>query len=215
MYGGNATLKARGALSIAVPGEIAGLYEAWRRHGKLPWRRLVLPAARLAAAFRVSPYLRMQMEATRDGILANGGVRAVYAPGGDILRAGEVCRNAQLAKTLRAVAERGPGVLYGGAVGERLVADVREAGGILTAEDLRRYKVKVRRPLAENVMGLQVVTMPPPSAGGAGMLLVSSLSLRSVQYGVVRLFISLFMFLEKEKDLSLVVVLITNTLVHL
>ncbi|RCV33929.1 hypothetical protein SETIT_7G122100v2 [Setaria italica] len=181
MYGGNATLKARGALSIAVPGEIAGLYEAWRRHGKLPWKRLVLPAAQLARAFRISPYLQMQMEATRDGILANKGIRAVYAPGGDLLKAGEVCRNVRLARTLRAVAEQGPGVFYDGKVGKRLVKDVREVGGILTAEDLKRYQVKVRRPLTENVMGLQVVTMPPPSAGGAGMLLILNIL---AQYGI-------------------------------
>jgi gamma-glutamyltranspeptidase/glutathione hydrolase/leukotriene-C4 hydrolase len=141
MYGGNESLKARGALSIAVPGEIAGLYEAWKHHGKLPWKRLVLPAARLALAFRISPYLRMQMEATRDGILGNNGTGAVYAPGGDILRAGDVCRNARLAQTLRAVAEHGPGVFYGGAVGARLVRDVREAGGIVTVEDLKSEEV--------------------------------------------------------------------------
>ncbi|WVZ85927.1 hypothetical protein U9M48_032784 [Paspalum notatum var. saurae] len=181
MYGGNETLKARGALSIAVPGEIAGLYEAWKRHGKLPWRRLVLPAARLALAFRVSPYLRMQMEATRDGILGHDGTRAVYAPRGDILRVGEVCRNVKLAETLRAVAEHGPGVFYGGAVGAQLVRDVRAAGGIVTVEDLKRYRVKVRQPLTEDVMGLQVVTMPPPSAGGAGLVLVLNIL---AQYGI-------------------------------
>ncbi|CAN6269945.1 unnamed protein product [Urochloa humidicola] len=181
MYGGNETLKARGALSIAVPGEIAGLYEAWRRHGKLPWKRLVLPSARLARAFTISPYLRMQMEATRDGILANEGIRALYAPGGDLLKAGEICRNPELAKALTAVAKHGPGAFYGGAVGQRLVKDVREAGGILTEEDLKKYKVKVRRPLMENVMGLQVLTMPPPSAGGAGMLLVLNIL---AQYGI-------------------------------
>ncbi|KAJ1271317.1 hypothetical protein BS78_06G119500 [Paspalum vaginatum] len=181
MYGGNETLKARGALSIAVPGEIAGLHEAWKHHGKLPWRRLVLPAARLALAFRVSPYLRMQMEATRDGILGHGGTRAVYAPRGDILRVGEVCRNVKLAETLRAVAEHGPGVFYGGAVGAQLVRDVRAAGGILTVEDLKRYTAKVRQPVTEDVMGLQVVTMPPPSAGGAGMLLVLNIL---AQYGI-------------------------------
>ncbi|XP_062184914.1 glutathione hydrolase 1-like [Phragmites australis] len=181
MYGGNETLKARGALSIAVPGEIAGLYEAWKRHGKLPWKQLVKPAARLALAFRISPYLRMQMEATRDGILGNKGIRAVYAPKGDLLKVGDVCRNEKLAKTLRAVAEHGPGAFYDGFVGAQLVKDVREVGGIMTVEDLKRYRVKVRRPLSENVMGLQVVTMPPPSAGGAGMILVLNIL---AQYGI-------------------------------
>lgn len=173
MYGGNATLKARGGLSIAVPGEIAGLYEAWKRHGKLPWRRLVLPAAKLAEAFRISPYLRMQMEATRDGILANKGIRGVFAPDGEILGVGEVCRNPKLAETLRTVAEHGPGAFYGGWVGAKMVKDVREVGGIITVEDLKRYRIKVRKPLSETFMGMQVVTMPPPSAGGAGIMLVS------------------------------------------
>jgi gamma-glutamyltranspeptidase / glutathione hydrolase / leukotriene-C4 hydrolase len=175
MYRGNLTLKARGALSIAVPGEIAGLYEAWKRHGKLPWRRLVQPAVKLAEAFTISPYLGMQMEATRDGILGNKGIRSVFAPNGDILAAGDVCRNPKLAETLRAVAEHGPGAFYGGRVGAKLVKDVRKVGGIVTVEDLRKYRVKVRRPLSGSFMGMQVVTMPPPSAGGAGMMLVSFL----------------------------------------
>lgn len=174
MYGGNETLKARGGLSIAVPGEIAGLYEAWKRHGKLPWRRLVLPAAKLAEAFRISPYLRMQMEATRDGILANKGIRGVFASNGDILALGEVCHNPKLAETLRIVAEHGPGAFYGGWIGTKMVKDVREVGGIITMEDLKRYRIKVRKPLSESFMGMEVVTMPPPSAGGAGIMLVSN-----------------------------------------
>ncbi|KQJ82945.1 glutathione hydrolase 1 isoform X2 [Brachypodium distachyon] len=182
MYGGNTTLKARGALSIGVPGEIAGLYEAWKRHGKLPWKQLVMPAAKLASAFRVSPYLRMQMEATRAGILANAGIRTVYTgSNGDILKVGDLCRNDKLARTLRAVARRGPGLFYRGSVARRLVKDVREAGGIMTMEDLKKYQVKVRRPLSQRVMGLTVLSMPPPSAGGAGLMLVLNIL---AQYGI-------------------------------
>lgn len=174
MYGGNDTLKARGALSIGVPGEIAGLYEAWKRHGKLSWKELVMPAAKLARAFRVSPYLQMQMKATEAGILGNAGMRAVYASNGEILKVGDVCRNGKLARTLEAVAERGPGAFYRGPVAVLLVKDVKEAGGIMTKEDLEKYQVKVRRPLSQSVMGLTVLSMPPPSAGGAGLMLVSS-----------------------------------------
>uniref|UniRef100_A0A0E0PA17 Glutathione hydrolase n=1 Tax=Oryza rufipogon TaxID=4529 RepID=A0A0E0PA17_ORYRU len=181
MYGGNETLKARGALSIAVPGEIAGLYEAWKRHGKLPWKRLVMPAAKLARAFRVSPYLRKQMEATRDGILQNKGISGVYTSNGDILNVGDVCRNIRLARTLVAVAEKGPDVFYKGAVGDQLVKDIQEVGGIITMEDLKKYQVKIRRPLLENVLGLTVLSMPPPSAGGAGLMLVLNIL---TQYGL-------------------------------
>ncbi|VAH33014.1 unnamed protein product [Triticum turgidum subsp. durum] len=181
MYGGNDTLKARGALSIGVPGEIAGLYEAWKRHGKLPWKELVMPAAKLAWAFTVSPYLHMQMKATEAGILGNAGMRAVYASNGAILKVGDVCRNGKLAWTLEAVAERGPAAFYSGPVADLLVKDVKEAGGIMTKEDLEHYQVKVRRPLSQNVMGLTVLSMPPPSAGGAGLMLVLNIL---AQYGV-------------------------------
>ncbi|KAE8775107.1 Gamma-glutamyltranspeptidase 1 [Hordeum vulgare] len=181
MYGGNDTLKARGALSIGVPGEIAGLYEAWKRHGKLPWKELVLPAAKLARAFRVSPYLHMQMKATEAGILGNAGMRAVYASDGALLKVGDVCRNGKLAWTLQAVAERGPAAFYGGSVADLLVKDVKEAGGIMTKEDLEKYQIKVRRPLSQSVMGLTVLSMPPPSAGGAGLMLVLNIL---AQYGV-------------------------------
>ncbi|KAB1199975.1 Gamma-glutamyltranspeptidase 1 [Morella rubra] len=72
MYAGNDTLKTKGALSIAVPGELAGLHEAWKQHGKLPWKRLVRPAERLALlGFKISPYLHMQMVRTTSGILAD------------------------------------------------------------------------------------------------------------------------------------------------
>ncbi|KAF7009466.1 hypothetical protein CFC21_023998 [Triticum aestivum] len=181
MYGGNDTLKARGALSIGVPGEIAGLYEAWKRHGKLPWKELVMPAAKLAWAFTVSPYLHMQMKATEAGILGNAGMRAVYASNGEILKVGDVCRNGKLARTLEAVAERGPAAFYSGPVADLLVKDVKEAGGIMTKEDLEKYQVKVRRPLSQSVMGLTVLSMPPPSAGGAGLMLVLNIL---AQYGV-------------------------------
>ena len=190
MYGGNDTLKARGALSIGVPGEIAGLYEAWKRHGKLPWKELVMPAAKLAWAFTVSPYLHMQMKATEAGILGNAGMRAVYACNGEILKVGDVCRNGKLAWTLEAVAERGPAAFYSGPVADLLVKDVEEAGGIMTKEDLEHYQVKVRRPLSQNVMGLTVLSMPPPSAGGAGLMLVSFL--------YVQIFVHCFSFQYTE-----------------
>nr|GEX98769.1 gamma-glutamyltranspeptidase 1-like [Tanacetum cinerariifolium] len=62
MYAGNTTLKEKGALSIAVPGLLAGLHKVWAQYGKLPWIRFVQPAENLARkGFKISPYLHMQM----------------------------------------------------------------------------------------------------------------------------------------------------------
>jgi gamma-glutamyltranspeptidase/glutathione hydrolase/leukotriene-C4 hydrolase len=55
-----------------------------------------------------------------------------------------------------------------------LVRDIQKLGGILTIEDLQRYKVRVREPIITNILGYKIIGMPPPSSGGASMMLVSA-----------------------------------------
>ncbi|KAJ6305395.1 hypothetical protein OIU78_020852 [Salix suchowensis] len=117
MYDGNATLQASGSLSIAVPGELAGLYKAWKQHGRLPWERLVRPAEKLARrGFKISRYLRMQMEKTQSGILADEGLRNVFTSNGELLQPGDICYNKKLADTLRTVS-KGVEAFYNGPIG--------------------------------------------------------------------------------------------------
>ncbi|XP_057774854.1 glutathione hydrolase 1-like isoform X2 [Salvia miltiorrhiza] len=173
MYAGNAALKASGALSVAVPGELAGLAEVWRRHGRLPWRRLVAPAALVAEkGFKISPYLHMQMVSSESKIMADEGLRDVFTRNGSLLRPGDVCHNKPLAKTLAVISMAGIRVFYNGSVGQSLVRDVGKGGGVLSMEDLERYRVELRRAVRANVMGVEVVGMPPPSSGGAAMVLM-------------------------------------------
>lgn len=177
MYAGNSALKASGALSIAVPGEVAGLHKVWKEHGKLPWRRLVMPAASLAFnGFRISPYLHMQMVRTQSSILADKGLSEIFSVNGTLLQIGDLCRDEKLAETLRSIAVHGPGSLYNGPIGRKLTADIQRYGGILTMKDLQSYRVKVKKPLSSGFMGLELLGMPPPSSGGAGMMLVSAKS---------------------------------------
>ncbi|KAI5405964.1 gamma-glutamyltransferase [Lathyrus oleraceus] len=177
MYGGNTTLKAKGGLSVAVPGELAGLHKAWKQHGKLPWERLVKPAEILALrGFKISPYLRMQMEKSESDILNDNGLRSVFAPHGKLLKVGEICYNKKLAETLRAISKFGPQVLYGGMIGVKLVKDVRKAGGILGIKDLRSYTVKQKEPISIDFLGLKILGMPPPSGGHPMMLLLNILA---------------------------------------
>ncbi|KAK8587643.1 hypothetical protein V6N12_022128 [Hibiscus sabdariffa] len=172
MYAGNSALKANGALSIAVPGELAGLHKAWKQHGRLPWGRLVKPAEVLARkGFKISRYLRMQMESTKSGILADKGLRDILTSNGELLQAGDICYNKKLAETLRKISAYGIESFYNGSIGLNLVRDIRRAGGIMTLNDLKKYEVKMREPISANILDLKVLGMPPPSSGGVSMVL--------------------------------------------
>ncbi|XP_055811007.1 glutathione hydrolase 1-like isoform X2 [Solanum dulcamara] len=181
MYAQNAALKASGVLSIAVPGEIAGLYNAWKQYGKLPWRRLVRPATHLAhSGFKISPYLHMQMLKSESDIMADKGLHDLFTSNGSLLRIGDICYNKELGKTLRALSAYGIRPFYNGSIGVKLIKDIRKSGGILTMEDLQQYQVRIREPITADVMGFKIIGMPPPSAGGAAMVLILNIL---AQYG--------------------------------
>ncbi|CAN0901414.1 Glutathione hydrolase 3 [Linum grandiflorum] len=175
MYANDIDAKYLGPLSMGVPGEIAGLYQAWLQYGRLPWNTLFQPAIKLAKdGFVVAPYLANSIVETTK-ILNDPGLKTVYAPNGKLLKAGDVCYNVALARTLEAIAEHGPEVMYNGSVGENLVKDVRAAGGIIKMEDLNNYKVRVTDAVAVDAMGYTIYGMPSPSSGTLGISLVMNI----------------------------------------
>lgn len=181
MYQKNPEAKSSGALSMGVPGELAGLHEAWLQHGRLKWKALFQPAIKLAKnGFTVSPYLGNYIYEFAYKIMNDPGLKNVYAPNGKLLKVGETCYNVELGHSLEAVAEEGPQAFYNGSIGEKLVKDVREAGGILTMEDLRNYKVKTTDAVAVNVMGYTIYGMPPPSSGTLALSLVGIFLVRNM-----------------------------------
>ncbi|XP_022749885.1 glutathione hydrolase 3-like [Durio zibethinus] len=176
MYDDNIKAKYKGVLSMGVPGEIAGLHEAWLRYGRLAWKTLFEPAIKLAKeGFVVAPYLGLNIAANARAIMNDPGLRQVFAPNGKLLQAGEKCYNVELVHSLEEVAEQGPGAFYNGTIGEKLVKDVKQVGGILTMEDLRNYKVEVIDAMAANVMDYTIYGMPPPSSGTLGLSLVMNI----------------------------------------
>lgn len=173
MYENDLSAKSQGPLSAGVPGELAGLHEAWLKYGRLPWKSLFQPAIKLAKqGFIIAPYLSRSISRCANKILADPGLKQVFAPNGELLKTGDTCYNVELGLTLEAVAEEGPGVFYGGRIGEKLVRDVRESGGILSMEDLEEYKVRVTDAMAVDAMGFTILGMPPPSSGTLGLSLV-------------------------------------------
>ncbi|CAN4094447.1 unnamed protein product [Withania somnifera] len=169
----NGHSKLDGALSMGIPGELAGLHAAWSKNGRLPWKTLFQPAIKLAReGFVVAPYLANCIAKKAKLILQDPGLQYVFAPEGKLLRAGEICHNVELSQSLELIAEQGPEAFYNGEVGEKLVEDVKKAGGILTMDDLRNYRVEFTEAVTFNATGYTIVGMPPPSSGTLGISLI-------------------------------------------
>ncbi|XP_017697407.2 glutathione hydrolase 3 isoform X2 [Phoenix dactylifera] len=173
MYEKNPSFKEKGALSMGIPGELAGLHAAWLKYGRLPWKALFQPSIELAReGFEVVPFLAQAIESSKDDVLADPGLRGVLAPDGKLLQTNDTCYNPALAHTLEVISTDGPQAFYNGSIGEKFVEDVRNAGGIATMEDMRNYRIEVKEAMAANVMGYTILGMPPPSSGTVGMSLV-------------------------------------------
>ncbi|CAA6665099.1 unnamed protein product [Spirodela intermedia] len=170
MYTGNPALKSSGALSYSGGSMESSHGGAWLCSCKPGLQRL-----------SDIPYLHMQMVRTQSGILADKGLSEIFSVNGTLLQIGDLCRDEKLAETLRSIAVHGPGSLYNGPVGRKLIGDIQRSGGILTMKDLQSYRVKVKKPLSSVFMGLELLGMPPPSSGGAGMILVLNIL---AQYGL-------------------------------
>ncbi|KAK6123448.1 hypothetical protein DH2020_042813 [Rehmannia glutinosa] len=162
-----------GPLSIAIPGQLAGLYTIHQQYGKLSWESLVKPAENLArTGFKISQSLFQKMASAESIIMADEELRNVFAPNGELLIEGQTLRLKKLADTLAAIAKQGMKIFYNGSIAESLVEDIRKRHGIVTKEDLQKYRVITREPLVANVLGYKMVTVPPPATGGAMVILI-------------------------------------------
>jgi len=162
-----------GYKSIAVPGTVAGLALAHKRHGRLSWRELVEPAQRLArGGFVVSDYLasRSSTKQVIERLSRFPESRRIFLRDGRPYRAGERFRQPELAATLSRIARKGPREFYEGETARRILADLAANGGIITARDLQEYEPTIREPLRGSYRGYQILTMPPPSSGGIALL---------------------------------------------
>lgn len=151
---------------VGVPGEARGLFALHERAGKLPWADLVRIAERRASVgYSVSPFLARMAASSALKIGQRPALSLLY-PQGKAAVAGTRVTNARLAKTLAALAARGPGAIYEGEIADEIVSTVVEHGGRMVAADLASYRVAVRQPLSVRYAGADVYTMPAPSAGG-------------------------------------------------
>jgi gamma-glutamyltranspeptidase / glutathione hydrolase len=155
--------------SVAVPGILAAVYEAWRKHGSIEWEALFADA--IEAARRGIPFPRTSayyVTATWNPIWVNfAEARALFAPGGRLMTEGELLVQAKLGDSLELVAHHGPDVFYSGALAEAITETLQKDGGFLTVEDLSSYEVQVRDPIIANAWAWIIQSNPPPAVGGA------------------------------------------------
>ncbi len=168
----------RSLLSSGVPGTPAGLVLAQRCYGRLPLASAIEPAIALAEqGIVVGRPLADSLRRAAQLLQADPTSRALFyrppSEPGESPRpyaAGERLRQGELAVSLRRIANGGEAGFYSGPTAERLVALMQARGGLITAADLSAYRAQLVPPLLGRFHGHPVLTMPPPSGGGVGLL---------------------------------------------
>jgi gamma-glutamyltranspeptidase/glutathione hydrolase len=159
-----------GPLAAGIPGQPAALAHLAERYGRLPLAVSLAPAIRLAReGFEVDEKYRRLMGFRRDVLRRYSAAAAIFLVDGEVPEAGHRIVQEDLARVLELLAEQGRDGFYRGVLAERLVAGVREAGGLWSLEDLAGYRVHEREPIRVDYRGYTLVTAPPPSSGGIAL----------------------------------------------
>ncbi|MFI5207176.1 MAG: gamma-glutamyltransferase [Gemmatimonadales bacterium] len=168
---GNVTEKSLiGALAAGVPGSVAGLFEAHRRFGHLPWRDVVAPAIALARDGHILDSIRAERIAQSSLRLRRFSTsRDIFLPGGLPLLRGTLWRQPDLAATLQLIADSGADGFYRGRTADLIVQQMQASGGIITHADLESYRPIWRDPVRISYRGWTIFSMPPSSSGGVTM----------------------------------------------
>ena len=152
---------------VGVPGTVRGMALAHSKFGKLPWKTLVMPAVELAEkGYILDKHHADSLNKMLAVTAKNAEFQRVFAkPDGGAWKSGDRHVQADLAKTLRSIAEDGPDAFYT-KIADQLVAEMKAGGGLITKEDLAGYKAMQREPIVGSYRGYDVYGPPPPSSGG-------------------------------------------------
>ena len=157
--------------AVGVPGTVAGLAHALRHWGTLPLARVVEPAARLAEhGFAVSETLAKALAHGKKTLAPWPASQAIFFKSGAPMQAGDLLVQKDLAASLRLIGREGATAFYEGAIARKIAAEMAPHAGAITLADLKNYKVIEREPVRGSYRGYDIVTMPPPSSGGAHLV---------------------------------------------
>jgi gamma-glutamyltranspeptidase/glutathione hydrolase len=153
-----------------VPGTVRGLEMAHHKYGQKPWADLLAPAIELAIKGFTVPYSLSNSLQSSSAILSKfPESKRIFLNGGSGLEMGAQFVQPDLARTLQRIAKN-PNDFYEGETAKLIAAGMAANGGLITASDLKNYKAVERQPLIGKYKGYDVITSPPPSSGGIGIL---------------------------------------------
>lgn len=162
-----------GYRAAGVPGTVRGMELALKKYGsgKLSWSQLIEPARRLAAnGFVVTNSLARGLRGNRDYLSKYPETKRIYLNNGNFYNEGDMFVQPELGATFARLQQRGPNEFYTGQTAQLIAADMKRHNGLLTLDDLRGYVAKEREPLRGTYRGYEIISMPPPSSGGAVLL---------------------------------------------
>jgi gamma-glutamyltranspeptidase/glutathione hydrolase len=162
-----------GYRAAGVPGTVRGMELALKKYGskKLTWAQLIEPARRLAVnGFAVTHSLARGLRGNREYLSKYPETKRIYLNDGKFYNEGDMFVQPDLAATFARLQQRGPNEFYEGQTARLIAEDMKRHNGLITMDDLRGYVAKEREPLSGNYRGYEVISMPPPSSGGAVLI---------------------------------------------
>ena len=180
---GRKVLPTLGAVTVSVPGALAGWWSMHQRYGKLPWATLFEPAIGLAengvpVPQIIGAYLKRNIAAfvrPGSGVEETANALHTYAPGGRPPNEGEVFRNPDLARTYRMIAAGGRDAFYDGPIADTIQAYFKRIGGWMTRADLRAMQAEWPEPLKTTYRGVEVYGMGANTQGLATLQMMNIL----------------------------------------
>jgi len=160
-----------GYRASGVPGTVRGMELAQRKYGAKSWDQVVRPAWQLASeGFPVSYGLARGLADNKDRLARFTDSNRVFLRNGKLYEPGEIFKQPELAETLERVMKTGCMDFYEGTTAHLIAEDIRAHGGVITLEDLKNYKAIERGALTGAYRDYTIITAPPPSSGGIGIL---------------------------------------------
>jgi gamma-glutamyltranspeptidase/glutathione hydrolase len=159
-------------LAVGVPGTVAGMELAHQRFGTLPWEALLQPAIDLARdGMPISWHLHDSFKRLKPWWDKYPGSAKIFLKeDGSFYAPGDTWKQPDLAATLSRIQKDGKDGFYRGKTAQLTADFMKRNGGIITLEDLQKYRAIEREPIRGTYRGYEIVSMPPPSSGGVAMV---------------------------------------------